>query len=107
MAQSKQYKLKEYFTNIITHEAPASSIHPHLNKYMSERNLEPRKNKDVKSCSPIRYNDTNRSRILEGDYVLRLQNNNLHRDRSAEPSQITTFTGNSPYNSSRCVKIDP
>jgi len=71
MVEAKYYKLREYFTNCINHdENNKPSQIQHFMTAKKYQNLDRIPSaKPTKSCSPIRYNDTHRSKVLDGDYV--------------------------------------
>jgi hypothetical protein len=98
MVEAKYFKLKEYFTNVINHDdnnKPGQIQHFMTSKKYQNMHRIPSE-KPVKSCSPIRYNDTHRSKVLEGDFV---QRSDFKRITSVK--QFSPGRSQSNYNTER------
>ena len=68
MVEAKERKLREYFTNTVKHEFIEPSDLSGGSLFYSSCNGQ-KSGRSPRSFSPIRYNDTYRSKIFEGDYI--------------------------------------
>jgi hypothetical protein len=78
MSEAKTFKMKEYFTYTTYHDKiePTNlqgtgydSVTSHHNENINNNGFCSNRDIEKRSCSPIRYNDTYRSNVFEGDYM--------------------------------------